>query len=50
MIARLGPVASILLALALWQAAVTFGDLPAFILPGPDRVASALWTNRALIA
>lgn len=50
MIARLGPVASILLALALWQAAVSFGDLPAFILPGPARVATALWTNRALIA
>lgn len=46
---RLGVLGSILLALGLWQAVVTLGDLPAFILPGPARVAEALWTSRALI-
>jgi putative hydroxymethylpyrimidine transport system permease protein len=39
-----------ILALALWQAVVWIGDLPPFILPGPLRVAEALWANRALIA
>ncbi len=38
------------LILGLWQALVTLGDLPPFILPSPARVASALWQNRALIA
>lgn len=38
------------LSLALWQALVTFGDLPRFILPGPGAVASTLWTSRVLIA
>ncbi|MHC0052517.1 ABC transporter permease [Actibacterium sp. D379-3] len=38
------------LALLLWQAAVTLGDLPPFILPGPLRVATTLWASRALIA
>lgn len=47
---RIAPLASILLALGLWQAAVAFGELPPFILPGPARVAEALWVNRALIA
>lgn len=37
-------------ALLLWQALVTLASLPPFILPGPARVAEALWTNRALIA
>ena len=37
-------------ALLLWQALVSLADLPPFILPGPLRVAEALWTNRALIA
>ena len=37
-------------ALLLWQALVTLAALPPFILPGPLRVAGALWTNRALIA
>ncbi|RYH11668.1 ABC transporter permease [Tropicimonas sp. IMCC6043] len=36
--------------LGLWQALVIFGDLPAFILPGPGRVALALWNNAGLIA
>lgn len=36
--------------LGLWQAAVWLADLPAFLLPGPDRVLQTLWTSRALIA
>lgn len=36
--------------LGLWQALVTLGDLPPFILPGPLRVARALWDNAGLIA
>ena len=42
--------ASAAVALALWQGAVWVFDLPPFILPGPGRVAEALWQNRALIA
>jgi putative hydroxymethylpyrimidine transport system permease protein len=38
------------LALGLWQALVTLGGLPPFILPGPWRVLVALWENRLLIA
>ena len=48
---RLIPLAaSTALALALWQALVTLAGLPPFILPGPGRVAEALWHSRALIA
>ena len=36
--------------LALWQAAVVVLQVPHFILPGPARVAGALWENRALLA
>lgn len=36
--------------LGLWQAVVSLTGLPPFILPGPARVAVALWENRALIA
>lgn len=36
--------------LGLWHAFVTLTDMPAFILPGPMRVAEAMWTNYALIA
>lgn len=32
-----------------WQALVWIADLPPFILPGPGRVALALWENAALI-
>lgn len=42
--------ASTALALGLWQALVTLAGLPPFILPGPLRVAEALWSSRALIA
>ncbi len=36
--------------LCLWQGIVWFWQIPPFILPGPLRVAEALWANRALIA
>ncbi|SER70100.1 putative hydroxymethylpyrimidine transport system permease protein [Tranquillimonas rosea] len=39
-----------LLVIALWQAVVVALDMPPFILPGPARVAQALWTSRVLIA
>ncbi len=35
--------------LALWQGTVWLGDMPAFILPSPLRVARALWSNAGLI-
>ena len=38
------------LALGAWQAVVVLGNLPPFILPGPVRVAEALWLNRVAIA
>ncbi|TPE51022.1 ABC transporter permease [Amaricoccus solimangrovi] len=51
---RLGPAGRTMLAaligLALWQAVVSLAGTPPFILPGPARVAVALWVNRALIA
>ena len=36
--------------LGAWQALVSLADLPSFILPGPGRVAQALWQNADLIA
>lgn len=36
--------------LALWQGVVWATAAPAFILPGPERVAMRLWQSRALIA
>ncbi|WP_116081836.1 ABC transporter permease [Tropicimonas sp. IMCC34011] len=42
--------AATLLGLAIWQAVVTLGELPRFILPGPLSVFATLWTSRALIA
>lgn len=36
--------------LAMWQAVVWLTDVTPFILPGPGRVAEALWTSRVLIA
>ena len=41
--------ASAALAIGLWQALVVLAGLPPFILPGPARVAGALWESRALI-
>ncbi|MCV6597934.1 MAG: ABC transporter permease [Mangrovicoccus sp.] len=35
--------------LAAWQALVVLAELPPFILPGPGRVAQALWDNAGLI-
>ncbi|MDF0600558.1 ABC transporter permease [Psychromarinibacter sp. C21-152] len=40
----------LLLGLALWQGAILALAMPAFILPGPLRVAEALLANRALLA
>ncbi|HBM59708.1 MAG TPA: ABC transporter permease [Citreicella sp.] len=40
----------VMLALALWQGAVTLLAMPPFILPDPLRVARTLWTSRALLA
>lgn len=45
----LAPLAATVFALLVWQAIVTFADLPRFILPGPLLVAEAWWTNRAVI-
>ncbi|WP_420324735.1 ABC transporter permease [Mameliella sp.] len=39
----------LLIGLALWQGIILALDMPSFILPGPLRVAEALWTNRALL-
>lgn len=35
--------------LGFWEALVVLADLPPFILPGPLRVAQALWSNAGLI-
>jgi len=45
----IGPVAATLVALALWQAVVWIAQTPAFILPGPGRVAQALVRDAGLI-
>jgi putative hydroxymethylpyrimidine transport system permease protein len=44
------PALAAALAILVWQGVVWAGDLPPFILPGPLRVAEALWLNRAVIA
>ncbi|WP_372024302.1 ABC transporter permease [Tistrella mobilis] len=36
--------------IAIWWAAVLATGLPPFLLPAPDQVAQAIWTNRALLA
>lgn len=41
---------AMVLTLAGWQALVTLGSLPKFILPGPADVVATLWTSRAVIA
>lgn len=41
---------SALLIILAWQALVTFGDLPHFILPSPLKVTKTLWELRGLIA
>lgn len=40
---------SALVFIVLWQVVVWLGEMPSFILPGPARVAFALWDNIALI-
>lgn len=47
---RVGPglVAAVVL-VVLWQAGVWLSGVTPFILPGPDRVAVALWENRGVI-
>ncbi|HHX88324.1 MAG TPA: ABC transporter permease [Paracoccus sp.] len=35
--------------LVLWQAVVWASEVPAFILPGPGRVAQSLWANAAML-
>ncbi len=42
-------VSAILIIMA-WQALVTFGDIPHFILPSPIKTATTLWELRGLIA
>ncbi|KKL69702.1 hypothetical protein LCGC14_2112250, partial [marine sediment metagenome] len=42
--------APLALGIAIWQAVVSLGGLPSFILPGPARVVDTLWSSRALIA
>jgi putative hydroxymethylpyrimidine transport system permease protein len=44
------PLLATALALAVWQAVVWIGDMRPFILPGPARVAEALWVNRVALA
>lgn len=51
MAGRVGTGAGIAVGLiAAWQGLVWVADLPPFILPGPGRVALALWQNAGLIA
>ena len=51
MIHRIGNALAVTVVLvAAWQALVTLAGLPVFILPGPVRVATALWDNAGLIA
>jgi len=46
----LGGIAAAILLLGLWEGVVRVFALPPFILPGPVRVAEALWQNAGLIA
>lgn len=41
---------ALVVVLAAWEALVRLTGLPAFILPGPGRVAGALWSNAGMIA
>ncbi|MGY6635205.1 MAG: ABC transporter permease [Alkalilacustris sp.] len=45
----LGFAAALGFALGLWQAVVWATGVPAFILPGPGRVAASLWTHAPLL-
>jgi ABC-type nitrate/sulfonate/bicarbonate transport system permease component len=46
----LAPTAALVLLLALWQAAATWGDTAATVLPSPLRVVTTGWADRANIA
>ncbi len=43
------PVAVAALLLALWQALVTWYEVPAYLVPSPARIARALWEDRSLL-
>lgn len=43
------PLAVAGLLLGLWQAAVTWYDVPAYLVPSPARIAQTLWSDRALL-
>lgn len=44
------PLITALVLLGLWEAAVRLMGVPAYILPGPIRIGTALWDNRAILA
>jgi len=43
------PVAVAVVLLALWQAAVTWYEVPAYLVPSPARIGETLWADRALL-
>jgi NitT/TauT family transport system permease protein len=43
------PVVVAIVLLALWQAAVAWNDVPAYLVPSPARIAQTLWTDRGLL-
>jgi len=43
------PVAVAVALLALWQALVTWYDVPAYLVPSPARIGQTLWTDRGLL-
>lgn len=44
------PLAFGLLLLAAWEVALLLGDVPAYVMPRPSEIASALWTNAGDLA
>ena len=43
------PVAVAIVLLALWQALVTWYEVPAYLVPSPARIGQTLWTDRGLL-
>lgn len=43
------PLVVLLVLLGAWQAAVTWADVPAYIVPAPTRIAATLWADRVLL-
>jgi len=43
------PVVVAVVLIGLWQAVVTWNDVPAWLVPSPARIAQTLWTDRALL-